>query len=80
MGDDLLIGGGGRDRFFLREGEGLDTIRGFRLDQDILKFRGIRPSDVDFFQDGNDTIIGFGDEDLAIVKNTDALDLEFFFG
>lgn len=80
LGDDLLIGGGGRDRFFLREGEGLDTIRGFRLDQDILKFRGIRPIDVDFFQDGNDTIIGFGNEDLAIVKNTDALDLEFFFG
>ncbi|MEM9213389.1 MAG: calcium-binding protein [Cyanobacteria bacterium P01_F01_bin.150] len=79
LGDDVLIGGGGRDRFFLREDEGTDIIRGFRLDQDILKFRGIQPADVDFFQDGNDTIISLGNEDLAIVKNIDALDLKFFF-
>ena len=79
-GDDILKGGGGRDRFILQEGDGVDTIRGFRLNQDKLKFKGIRQRDLIFSQQGNQALISTTTDDLALFNGVQSTDLEALFG
>ncbi|NET53490.1 MAG: calcium-binding protein [Merismopedia sp. SIO2A8] len=80
LGNDLMIGGGGRDRYILTATGGSDTIRGFRLDQDQLRFRGINRAQLDFIQEDQDTLLQLNGEDLATIIRTNAADLEAAFG
>lgn len=73
LGDDTLVGGGKRDLFFLEKGQGVDTIRGFRLTQDVFKLgSGVRLNRLNFDQQGRHTLISLGQDDLATVLRSDA--------
>jgi len=73
LGDDTLIGGGKRDIFFLEKGQGVDTIRGFRLNQDVFKLgAGVRLNRLDFTQQGRHTLVSLRQDDLATVLRSDA--------
>ncbi|MGK7891075.1 MAG: hypothetical protein AB4042_17235, partial [Leptolyngbyaceae cyanobacterium] len=60
--------------------DGVDTIRGFNLRQDKLRFKGIRSNRVDFTQQGKNTLLQVNGEDLAVVRGTDATELAELFG
>jgi Ca2+-binding RTX toxin-like protein len=69
-GSDTLIGGTGRTRdfFVLETGKGTDIIRDFQNGRDRLGITGeIRLNRLSFERRGNNTLIGYGNDDLAIV-------------
>ncbi|WP_170577838.1 beta strand repeat-containing protein [Ruegeria arenilitoris] len=64
-GDDILIGGLGRDTFSFGEDFGNDVIQDFEIGRDQLQFGDLGPDfggAVNVAQDGNDTLITFGNE------------------
>jgi hypothetical protein len=74
LGSDILIGGGDRDSFVLEAGIGVDTIRGFRVAQDVLALgKGIRREQLSLTQQANDTLISFNQDALAIVTGVQAI-------
>ena len=73
VGDDRYIGDKGADIFVLRPGEGVDTIRDFRLWQGdkIALVGGLSFGDLTISRFGKDGArLSVGGEDLAIVQST----------
>ena len=69
-GSDTLIGGKGRTRdfFVLETGKGTDIIRDFQNGRDRLGITAeIRLNRLSFERRGNNTLIGYDNDDLAIV-------------
>jgi 2',3'-cyclic-nucleotide 2'-phosphodiesterase (5'-nucleotidase family) len=72
-GSDLLIGGRGRDTFVLQTGLGVDTIRDFRNNADRLGLaRGIRFNRIEIEQEGRNTIVSLGNDELAVLAGVRA--------
>lgn len=70
-GRDILIGNGGRDTFIL-EPRGNDLIQDFRDQIDEFELSGgLRFRDLEFRQQGNDTLIFADGDRLALVRNVD---------
>ncbi|NJN88155.1 MAG: bifunctional metallophosphatase/5'-nucleotidase [Leptolyngbyaceae cyanobacterium SL_7_1] len=75
-GRDTSRGAQGRDIFVLERGGGFDTILDFVNGQDRLGLsRGIRFRNLEIEQTGRNTTISFGRDVLAVLRNTDASDL-----
>ncbi len=79
-GDDLLnggtgfnrlIGGDGSDIFVLAAGEGSSTIVDLRAD-DRLRLIGLQFADLAIEQSRRNTVIRAGDDELAVLRNTNA--------
>ncbi|MGK7887854.1 MAG: choice-of-anchor Q domain-containing protein, partial [Leptolyngbyaceae cyanobacterium] len=73
LGQDKYIGGKGADSFILKLGEGLDTIRDFRLWQgdQIVLGSGLTFDDLTIRRFGKDGArLSVNGEDLAIVQST----------
>ena len=67
LGDDTLQGAKGKDTFVLAIGEGTDTITDFQS-QDLLGLAGtLTFGQLSISQDGDNTLIGFDEESLAIL-------------
>jgi len=71
-GDDFS-GGSGSDIFVLALNEGTDTIVDFQDGKDLIGLaHGLSFSQLSITQDGKNTLIGFEDETLAILKGVNA--------
>jgi Ca2+-binding RTX toxin-like protein len=77
LGNDTLYGGKGSDTFVLAVGEGTDTIRDFKLGQSdrIGLAGGLLFEELSIAQSGRNTLIGFGNETLAILKGVQSSSL-----
>jgi len=77
LGNDTLYGGKGSDTFVLAVGEGTDTIRDFKLGQSdrIGLAGGLLFEELSITQSGRNTLIGFGNETLAILKGVQSSSL-----
>lgn len=78
-GSDTLRGGGGADLFTLQKGAGFDTIVDFRNNRDRMELPvdpsfGENPSfgQLDIVQQGRDTLIRLGRDELAVLQNVRA--------
>jgi Ca2+-binding RTX toxin-like protein len=67
-GDDGLMGGGGKDLFSIEAGAGVDTIVDFKNNQDIIAI-SVSFEQLDIVQQGRNTLIRFGSNDLAVLQN-----------
>ncbi|WP_170350056.1 beta strand repeat-containing protein [Ruegeria atlantica] len=77
-GDDILIGGLGRDTFSFGEDFGNDVIKDFEIGRDQLQFGDLGPDfggAVNVAQDGNDTLITFGNEGSVRLAGINSADL-----
>ncbi|WP_170516209.1 beta strand repeat-containing protein [Ruegeria atlantica] len=77
-GDDILIGGLGRDTFSFGEDFGNDVIQDFEIGRDQLQFGDLGPDfggAVNVAQDGNDTLITFGNEGSVRLSGINSADL-----
>lgn len=90
-GDDLIYGGlgndtldgdassvstVGRDTFVLAVGEGTDTILDFQVGEDLIGLaKGLTFGQLSITQDGNNAVINFEDETLAIINRVGATTL-----
>lgn len=77
-GDDILIGGLGRDTFSFGEDFGNDVIQDFEIGRDQLQFGDLGPDfggAVNVAQDGNDTLITFGNEGSVRLAGINSADL-----
>ncbi|WP_170361681.1 beta strand repeat-containing protein [Ruegeria arenilitoris] len=77
-GDDILIGGLGRDTFSFGEDFGNDLIQDFEIGRDQLQFGDLGPDfggAVNVAQDGNDTLITFGNEGSVRLAGINSADL-----
>lgn len=77
LGNDTLIGddfpGVGRDTFVLAAGEGTDTILDFQVGNDFLDLAGgLTFGQLAIAQDGDNALISFQDETLAILTGVNA--------
>lgn len=73
LGKDILISGLGRDTFVLSPDTGVDIIRDFRNGKDQLGLTyAIAFEMLDIVQRGRNTVIGLGDERLAVLKGVRA--------
>lgn len=71
--DDLLFGGADRDTFVLATGEGTDTIGDFKIEEDSIGLAsGITFGQLSITQDGNNTLVSFNNESLAILEGVKA--------
>ncbi|MEQ8466042.1 hypothetical protein [Coleofasciculus sp. E1-EBD-02] len=71
-GDDFS-GGSGSDTFILAMNEGTDTIVDFQDGADLIGLaNGLTFGQLSIIQDGKNTLIGFEDETLAILKGVNA--------
>ncbi|MBE9178034.1 hypothetical protein IQ268_05475 [Oculatella sp. LEGE 06141] len=85
LGNDGLIGDsysadfpaiGGSDTFVLAPGEGTDTIFDFEISRDLIGLAdGLSFNQLIVTQSGNNAVIGFNDETLAIVNGVAASSL-----
>lgn len=76
-GDDLLNGGDGADTYILALGEGIDTILGFNVGEDLISLaEGLTFGDLSFEQVGSRTAITVGEETLALLNGVNAAELE----
>jgi Ca2+-binding RTX toxin-like protein len=73
-GFNRLTGGAGSDVFSLSTGEGFDTITDFNLGSgDLLSLAdGLKFSDLTITGVGRNTVISFGNDELAILSNVSA--------
>ncbi|GAB4379472.1 MAG: hypothetical protein Kow00121_33710 [Elainellaceae cyanobacterium] len=72
-GIDTLIGGRGRDRFVCGEELGRKIIRDFRDNQDQIALLGnISFDDLNLVQEGRNTLINYGKETIAFLRNVDS--------
>lgn len=68
-GSDLLRGGAGRDTFVLARGNGIDLIQDFRNGQDSIGLKaGLNFTDLTFVQQGSNTVIQTGGEQLGTLQ------------
>ena len=79
-GDNTITGGAGADQFWLASAELPNTaniITDFTLDEDILGIAGLNIGfdDLNFNQNGLDTIIKIGETDLAVLINTNITEI-----
>jgi Ca2+-binding RTX toxin-like protein len=75
-GNDTLRGGNGIDTFVLAVGEGIDTIRDFRIDRDLLGLAGnLSLGQLTISQEGQNTQIAFNREVLAVLEGVQANEL-----
>lgn len=75
-GADTLIGGGDSD---LLEGTGRDKVRDFEQETDLIDVHAFGLSgfgDLNMSQTGNHVRINFGDWDVALICNTDLIDMD----
>lgn len=71
--DDLLFGGAGCDTFVLATGEGTDTIYDFKFEEDSIGLAcGMTFGQLSIIQDGNNTLVSFNNESLAILEGVKA--------
>ncbi|EDX78238.1 FG-GAP repeat domain protein [Coleofasciculus chthonoplastes PCC 7420] len=71
-GDDFS-GGSGSDTFILAINEGTDTIVDFQEGEDLIGLaEGLSFGQLSITQDGKNTLIGFEDETLAMLKGVNA--------
>ena len=82
VGDDVLTGGTGDDSFIFRSGDGVNRIRDFTLDDDLIGLRSVSAiSDFDDLlanhvtQSGADLIITDGINLSITVENTSLTDV-----
>jgi Ca2+-binding RTX toxin-like protein len=69
-GNDQLRGGAGKDTFFLETKTGLTVIQDFQDGTDVFQLAtGLSPRFVRFQPQGNDTLIQYGNQTLALVQN-----------
>ena len=72
-GDDTLRGGKGSDTFVLGIGQGTDTIRDFRMVDDFMGLSGqLTFGQLSMTQDGDNTLIRYQDQTLAILIDVNA--------
>lgn len=81
-GDNVITGGLGSDQFWIANAQipaSANTITDFTLDEDVLGIGGIDSTtefeDLTITQDGADTVISVGDDDLAILLGINEGDL-----
>ena len=68
LGNDAVLGGRGRDTFVIALGEGMDTIRDFKVGEDFVGLAGgLTFGQLSFEQQGNRVLIRSGDQTLARV-------------
>jgi serralysin len=72
-GRDTHIGGSGRDTFVLTLNSGVDVIKDFQNGRDKLGLSiELNPEILDIVQQGKNTVVGVGDQRLAILSNVKA--------
>jgi serralysin len=72
-GRDTHIGGTGRDTFVLALNTGVDVIKDFQNGRDKLGLSiELNPDILDIVQRGKNTVIGVGDQRLAVLTNVNA--------
>jgi Ca2+-binding RTX toxin-like protein len=72
-GNDRLRGGRGADQFLLRLNAGRDVIQDFTDGEDeLVMFQTIPFEDLDIVQQGQNTVIRYGDRAAAVLTNVDA--------
>ena len=77
-GNDVLIGGAGADTFLFQGTFGDDTITDFEAGVDQIQIGDLNPDfagEVNAAQDGQDTVISFGDAGSVRLSNFDVADL-----
>ncbi|NEO45564.1 MAG: calcium-binding protein, partial [Moorea sp. SIO4A3] len=78
LGNDTLFGdngsgGDGSDTFILAAGEGTDKIGDFQVGEDFIGLAdGLTFGQLSVTQEGNNAVISFGDETLAILNHVQA--------
>ncbi|NEQ87194.1 MAG: calcium-binding protein, partial [Moorea sp. SIO2I5] len=78
LGNDTLFGdngssGDGSDTFILAAGEGTDRIGDFQVGEDFIGLAdGLTFGQLSVTQEGNNAVISFGDETLAILNQVQA--------
>jgi hypothetical protein len=70
-GEDVFIGGAGSDVFMLFKNKGTDTIRKFQDGKDTFKLRGMTFGQLNFEQQQRNTVISFGQEEIAVLIRVD---------
>ncbi|NET54499.1 MAG: hypothetical protein F6K09_39700, partial [Merismopedia sp. SIO2A8] len=81
LGNDTLTGdnfsgGKGSDTFVLALGEGTDTIVDFQIGEDLIALAdSLSFGQLSITEDGGNTLIGFEEETLAILKGINANEL-----
>jgi Ca2+-binding RTX toxin-like protein len=72
-GRDTLTGGSGKDTFVLALNSGVDVIKDFQKGKDKLGLSiELNPGILDIVQQGKNTVIGVGDQRLAMLSNMKA--------
>lgn len=73
LGNDTLQDGAGKDTFVLAIGEGTDIIRGFQIGNDRIGLAGgLTFNQLSITTSGKNTLIGFEDETLAILRKVES--------
>ena len=76
IGNDILTGGERIDYFVLAPGEGTDTITDFEVNVDqLLLENGLVVEALSISQSGDNTLIEFNGETLAILNNVNSADI-----
>ena len=70
-GNDVLTGGAGYDTFALGANQGSDIITDFKIGEDVIELLGgIRFGQISRTQQQKDTLLTFGNQTLALLKDT----------
>ena len=78
LGNDQLTGGGGNDIFQINTGIGKDVIKDYSSRRDSIQLLGgLTESDLTIFQAQDDARIKYGNDLMAIVRDTLFSDLTF---
>ncbi len=74
-GQDVLLGGSGAD-FFVLDGNGMDTVQDFKLEEDKIRLAGgLEFGSLTIAQVGTSTLISTSEKDVALLINVDSLQL-----
>lgn len=76
FGNDILAGGGGDDTFVLSVGEGSDTISDFQFEDSFGLAGTLTFGQLSITQDGDNALVYFDDETLAILTGVEATTLD----
>lgn len=62
-GNDFVSGSTGNDTFIFNKGDGIDTVREYSGDNDVIKLaKDISKNNIAIYKDNNDLIIDYGEE------------------
>ena len=80
-GDNVITGNSGADQFWIANGEypeSTNTITDFTADEDVIGISGlgIGFEDLTLIQDGDNTLIAVGDNNLAVLQGIDSSSLD----